>query len=189
MSTFTKLIILDRDGVINEDSAQFIKSPAEWKPIPGSIEAIARLNQSSYRVVVATNQSGIGRGLFDMATLAAINDKMVEMVFRQGGRIDAVFFCPHTADDKCHCRKPATGMFEEIAARFKVGLNGVPTIGDSLRDLQAGVAVGCTPYLVLTGKGTKTQASGGLPTGTKVFANLADTVRHLVSIGELTSTA
>jgi D-glycero-D-manno-heptose 1,7-bisphosphate phosphatase len=185
MSASTKLIILDRDGVINEDSAHFIKSPAEWKPIVGAIEAIARLNQAGYRVVVATNQSGIGRGLFDMATLAAINDKMVEMVFRQGGRIDAVFFCPHTADDKCHCRKPATGMFEEIAVRFKVGLSGVPTIGDSLRDLQAGVAVGCTPYLVLTGKGAKTLADGGLPRGTKIFADLAEAVKHLVSVSDV----
>jgi D-glycero-D-manno-heptose 1,7-bisphosphate phosphatase len=181
MSAATKLIILDRDGVINEDSAQFIKSPAEWKPIPGAIEAIARLNQAGYRVVVATNQSGIGRGLFDMATLAAINDKMVEMVFRQGGRIDAIFFCPHTADDKCNCRKPKTGMFEDIASRFKVGLNGVPTIGDSLRDLQAGVAVGCAPYLVMTGKGKKTFDAGGLPKGTKSFADLAEAVRHLVA--------
>jgi len=176
-----KLIILDRDGVINEDSAHFIKSPAEFKPIAGSIEAIARLNQAGYRVVVATNQSGIGRGLFDMSTLAAINDKMVEMVFRQGGRIDAIFFCPHTADDKCHCRKPKTGMFDDIAARFKIGLNGVPTIGDSLRDLQAGAAVGCKPYLVLTGKGKKSKADDDLPKGTKIFADLAETVRHLVT--------
>jgi D-glycero-D-manno-heptose 1,7-bisphosphate phosphatase len=181
MSTPTKLIILDRDGVINEDSDQFIKSPLEWKPIPGSIESIARLNQAGYRVVVATNQSGIGRGLFDMVTLAAINDKMVEMVFRQGGRIDAVFFCPHTAEEKCHCRKPSTGMFEDIASRFKVGLKGVPAIGDSLRDLQAGAAVGCTPILVLTGKGKKTREQGELPQGTRIFNDLADAVRHLVS--------
>jgi D-glycero-D-manno-heptose 1,7-bisphosphate phosphatase len=186
MSASTKLVILDRDGVINEDSDQFIKTPAEWKPIPGSIEAIARLNQAGFRVVVATNQSGIGRGLFDMVTLAAINDKMVEMVFRQGGRIDAVFFCPHTADAKCHCRKPATGMFEDIAARFKVGLQGVPTIGDSLRDLQAGAAVGCAPMLVLTGKGKKTKQQSAqpetkLPEGTRIFADLADAARHLVS--------
>ena len=117
MNAPIKLVILDRDGVINFDSDHFIKSPAEWKPIPGSIEAIARLNQNGYRVVVATNQSGIGRGLFDMATLNAINDKMMELVFRQGGRIDAVFFCPCTAEQNCHCRKPDTGMFEDIAAR------------------------------------------------------------------------
>jgi D-glycero-D-manno-heptose 1,7-bisphosphate phosphatase len=181
MNPATKLVILDRDGVINYDSAQFIKSPDEWKPIPGSIEAIARLNQGGYRVVVATNQSGIGRGLFDMATLNAINDKMMELVFRQGGRIDAVFFCPHTADQKCHCRKPQTGMFEEIASRFHVGLTGVPAIGDSLRDLESGAKVGCVPILVLTGKGKKTQKEGELPKGTKVFADLAEAVKHLVS--------
>lgn len=189
MNTPPKLIILDRDGVINFDSAQFIKSPAEWKPIPGAIEAIARLNRAGYRVVVATNQSGIGRGLFDMATLAAINDKMVEMVFRQGGRIDAIFFCPHTADNKCQCRKPNTGMFEDIASRFKVGLEGVPAIGDSLRDLQTGVKVGCLPILVLTGKGAKTKDAGGLPKGTRVFADLAEAVRQLVSesVGQKTA--
>ncbi len=181
MQTATRLVILDRDGVINHDSEQFIKSPAEWKPIDGSIEAIASLNQAGYRVVVATNQSGIGRGLFDMSTLSAINDKMVEMVFRQGGRIDAVFFCPHTGEQKCACRKPATGMFEDIAARFKMGLDGVPTVGDSLRDLQAGAKVGCIPYLVLTGKGKKTQADGGLPKGTRVFANLAEVAAALAA--------
>lgn len=181
MPTPSKLIILDRDGVINEDSACFIKSPAEWKAIPGSIEAIASLNRAGYRVVVATNQSGIGRGLFDMAALAAINNKMVEMVFRQGGRIDAVFFCPHTADTQCACRKPKSGMFEAIAARFKIGLAGVPTVGDALRDLQAGAAVGCAPILVLTGKGKLTQEQKKLPTGTLVFADLAQAVRHLVS--------
>ncbi len=176
-----KLIILDRDGVINVDSAQFIKTPDEWRPIAGSIEAIARLNQNGYRVVVATNQSGVGRGLFDMATLNAINDKMMELVFRQGGRIDAIFFCPCTAEQKCHCRKPDTGMFEDIAARFHVGLSGVPTVGDSLRDLDAGAKAGCAPILVLTGKGKKTQAKGDLPKGTKIFADLADAVKHLVT--------
>jgi len=176
-----KLVILDRDGVINYDSDHFIKSPAEWKPIPGSIEAIARLNQNGYRVVVATNQSGIGRGLFDMATLNAINDKMMELVFRNGGRIDAIFFCPCTAEQNCHCRKPDTGMFEDIATRYQVGLAGVPAIGDSLRDLEAGAKVGCTPILVLTGKGKKTRDKGGLPKATKVFADLAAAVDALVA--------
>ena len=105
----TKLVILDRDGVINFDSAQFIKSPAEWKPIPGSLEAIARLNQAGYRVVVATNQSGIGRNLFDMDTLNAIHEKMHKALFNVGGRVDAIFYCPHTADAKCDCRKPKPG--------------------------------------------------------------------------------
>ena len=176
-----KLIILDRDGVINFDSDLYIKSPAEWRPIPGSIEAISRLNQNGFRVVVATNQSGIGRGLFDMATLNAINDKMMEMVFRQGGRIDALFFCPHTAAEECNCRKPRTGMLEEIAARFHTELKGVPSIGDSLKDLQAAESVGAQPMLVLTGKGAKTRHDGGLPKKTVVFEDLAEAARHLIS--------
>ena len=176
-----KLAILDRDGVINYDSDQYIKSPAEWRPIPGSIEAIARLNQNGYRIAVATNQSGIGRGLFDMATLNAINDKMMEMVFRQGGRIDALFFCPHTAVEECNCRKPCTGMLEEIATRFHTELKGVPCIGDSLKDLQAAEAVGGQPMLVLTGKGKTTQADGGLPKKTLVFEDLAEACRHLIA--------
>lgn len=176
-----KLIILDRDGVINFDSDQFIKSPEEWKPIPGSLEAIARLNQAGYRVVLATNQSGIGRGLFDMATLNAIHDKMHKALAQVGGRIDALFFCPHTADSKCDCRKPKPGMFEEISRRFNMDLNGVPAIGDSLRDLQAATAVRAMPILVRTGKGGKTLAAGDLPEGTQVFADLAEAVRHLTS--------
>jgi D-glycero-D-manno-heptose 1,7-bisphosphate phosphatase len=175
-----KLAILDRDGVINYDSEQYIKSPSEWRPIPGSIEAIARLNQHGYRIAVATNQSGIGRGLFDMATLNAINDKMMEMVFRQGGRIDALFFCPHTAAEECSCRKPRTGMLEEIAARFHTELKGVPAIGDSLKDLQAAEAVGAQPILVLTGKGPKTKTDGGLPKKTLVFEDLGAASRHLI---------
>ena len=176
-----KLAILDRDGVINFDSEHYIKSPAEWRPIPGSIEAIARLNQNGYRIAVATNQSGIGRGLFDMAMLNAINDKMMELVFRQGGRIDALFFCPHTVAAQCACRKPRTGMLEEIAARFHTDLKGVPTIGDSLKDLQAAEAVGAQPILVLTGKGKKTEEDGGMPRKTLVFDDLGEASRHLIS--------
>jgi D-glycero-D-manno-heptose 1,7-bisphosphate phosphatase len=176
-----KLVILDRDGVINYDSDQYIKSPSEWRPIPGSIEAIARLNQNGFRIAVATNQSGIGRGLFDMATLNAMNDKMMELVFRQGGRIDALFFCPHTASEQCGCRKPRTGMLEEIAARFHTELKGVPIVGDSLKDLQAAESVGAQPILVLTGKGEGTRAEGGLPKKTIVFDNLGDVSRHLIA--------
>jgi D-glycero-D-manno-heptose 1,7-bisphosphate phosphatase len=176
-----KLAILDRDGVINFDSDLYIKSPAEWRPIPGAIEAIARLNQGGYRVAVATNQSGIGRGLFDMGTLNAINDKMMEMVFRHGGRIDALFFCPHTPDDDCGCRKPRTGMLEEIAARFHIDLKGVPCVGDSLKDLQAADAVGAQPILVLTGKGRAAREAGGLPRRTPVFEDLAEASRHIVA--------
>lgn len=174
-----KLVILDRDGVINYDSDAFIKTPDEWKPIPGSLEAIARLTQAGYRVVVATNQAGIGRGLLDMAALNAINDKMWKAANQAGGRIDAMFFCPHTNADECDCRKPATGMFKEISQRFGLELNDVPAIGDSMRDLQAAAAVGAIPVLVLTGKGKKTKAEGGLPGNTRIFRDLAAAVDAL----------
>ena len=175
-----KLIILDRDGVINQDSASFIKSPSEWKPIPGSLEAIARLHQAGYRVVVATNQSGVGRNLFDMDTLNAIHQKMHNAVITAGGRIDAIFYCPHTADDKCACRKPKPGMFQRIAECFNADLSGVPAVGDSLRDLQAAFAMGAQPYLVLTGKGEKSRADGSLPEGTQTFPDLAAMVDKLL---------
>jgi D-glycero-D-manno-heptose 1,7-bisphosphate phosphatase len=175
-----KLIILDRDGVINDDSDAFIKSPDEWIPVPGSLEAIARLNQAGYRVVVATNQSGIARGLFNMPTLNAIHQKMHKAAQAAGADIDAIFFCPHAADDNCDCRKPKPGMLHAIAKRFDISLKGVPTVGDSLRDLQAGFVAGCQPYLVLTGKGEKTRDKGGLPPGTKIFADLAVAVDHLL---------
>ncbi|KAF4516427.1 hypothetical protein B566_EDAN003173 [Ephemera danica] len=158
-----KLVILDRDGVINFHSSQFIKSPAEWKPIPGALEAVARLNQSGYRVVVATNQSGIGRSLLDMDTLNSIHEKMHKALFSVGGRIDAIFYCPHTADSNCDCRKPKTGMFKRIAETLNADLKGVPAIGDSLRDLRAAAASGCESMLVRTGKGMKTLAEGKLP--------------------------
>lgn len=176
-----KLAILDRDGVINHDSDQFIKSPEEWKPLPGSLEAIARLNHAGYRVVVASNQSGIGRGLFDMGALNAINDKMYRALAQFGGRIDALFYCPHAAESNCDCRKPKAGMFLDIAQRFNVDLAGVPSVGDSLRDLQAAANAGAQPMLVLTGKGTKTRAAGGLPQNTLVFADLTEAVRRIVS--------
>jgi len=168
-----KLVILDRDGVINLDSEHYIKSPEEWKPIVGSLEAIARFTQAGFRVVVATNQSGVGRGLFDMATLNTIHDKMHKAVNQLGGRIDAVFFCPHAQDAGCACRKPQPGMLLEIAERFNVALAGVPAIGDSLRDLQAASAAGARPILVLTGKGEQTLKAGGLPEGTEIHRDLA----------------
>jgi D-glycero-D-manno-heptose 1,7-bisphosphate phosphatase len=175
-----KLIVLDRDGVINFDSDQFIKSPEEWKPIPGSLEAIARLSQADYRVVVATNQSGIGRGLFDMPTLNAIHDKMHKACAALGGRIDAVFFCPHTNESNCTCRKPKSGMLEEIATRYGINMKDVPSVGDSLRDLEAAQRLEAQPILVLTGKGAKTQAKGGLPESTLIYPDLAAVVGDLV---------
>ncbi|MDR0769631.1 MAG: D-glycero-beta-D-manno-heptose 1,7-bisphosphate 7-phosphatase [Burkholderiales bacterium] len=179
----SKLIVLDRDGVINHDCASFIKSPDEWRPIEGSLEAIAKLNFAGYRVVVATNQSGIDRGLFDMQTLNAIHEKMYQMLSPLGGRIDAVFFCPHSAQAECECRKPKPGLFRAIEQRFHVDLTGVPCVGDSLRDLQAAEAVGGLSVLVRTGKGEKTLADGGLPEHTWIFANLAEVAEALLAMG------
>ncbi|HEV2979681.1 MAG TPA: D-glycero-beta-D-manno-heptose 1,7-bisphosphate 7-phosphatase [Casimicrobiaceae bacterium] len=168
-----KLIILDRDGVINYEREQFIKSPDEWRPIPGSLEAITRLNHAGFRVVVATNQSGLGRRLLDTATLISIHEKLHKALAQVGGRIDAVFFCPHTADANCDCRKPKPGMLADIGQRFGVELTGVPCIGDSLRDLQAAEACGAQPILVLTGKGEKTLRDGNFPKNTIIFPDLA----------------
>ncbi len=174
-----KLVILDRDGTINHDSDHFIKSPAEWRPIEGSLEAIARLTQAGYRVVVATNQSGIARGLFDTATLIAIHDTMQRAAGLAGGRIDAFFFCPHAADAACACRKPKPGMLLEIARRFNVSLSDVYMVGDAPRDVEAAAAAGARPVLVLTGKGQETFDQGKLPPGTEVFLDLAAFARKL----------
>ncbi|MBT9476959.1 D-glycero-beta-D-manno-heptose 1,7-bisphosphate 7-phosphatase [Polaromonas sp.] len=171
-----KLIILDRDGTINSDSDDFVKTPEEWLPLPGALEAIARLNQGGWRVVIASNQSGLGRGLFDVAALNAIHAKMHKLLAAAGGRVDAVFYCPHSPEESCNCRKPLPGLFEQIGTRFGVQLQGVPTAGDSLRDLQAGAAAGCEPHLVLTGKSAHYRNGGqpeGLPAGTLLHADLA----------------
>ncbi len=179
-----KLAILDRDGTINVDSDEFVKSPDEWLPLPGAMEAIAKLNHAGWHVVVATNQSGLGRGLFDVAALNAMHAKMFKLLAAAGGKIDAVFFCPHAPDDACHCRKPAPGLFEQIGERFGIDLHGVPTVGDSLRDLQAGVAVGCEPHVVLTGKAARFRAKGVLPpefpVGTKVHQDLLGFATFLI---------
>jgi len=175
-----KLVILDRDGVINKDSDHFIKNPDEWIPIAGSLEAIALLNQHGFRVVVATNQSGVARGLFDMVTLNAIHDKMHHAVAQVGGRIDAIFYCPHAAVDNCECRKPKSKMIEDIGHRFSIDLNNVAAVGDALRDLQAFANVGCQPMLVKTGKGKQTLGAGNLPKDTLVFANLAEAVDYII---------
>jgi D-glycero-D-manno-heptose 1,7-bisphosphate phosphatase len=174
-----KLVILDRDGTINYDSEQYIKSPQEWRPIKGSIEAIARLTQAGYRVVIATNQSGIARGLFDTSTLIAIHDVLQRTVAQAGGRIDAFFFCPHAADSVCECRKPRPGMLLEIGKRFNVSLADIYMVGDAQRDLEAAAAAGARPVLVLTGKGKKTREDDKLPAATAVFADLAAFAEHL----------
>lgn len=151
-----RLVILDRDGVINEDSDAYIKSASEWIPIPGSIETIARLSQSGFRVAIATNQSGIARGLFALSDLNSIHQELRNKVARLGGRIDMIAFCPHGPTDACQCRKPRPGLLIEIAERLSFDLAGVPFIGDSIGDLQAARAVGAVPWLVRTGKGEKT---------------------------------
>jgi D-glycero-D-manno-heptose 1,7-bisphosphate phosphatase len=147
-----KLVILDRDGLINVARDDYVKSPDEWEPIPGALEAIARLNHAGWHAVVASNQSGIGRGLFDMATLNAMHLKMHQLLAKQGGRIDAVFFCPHGPDEGCDCRKPLPGLFQQIGMRYGVDLGDVPVVGAIQRHLQAGAAAGGVPHLVRTGK-------------------------------------
>ena len=176
-----RLVILDRDGVINEDSDAYIKSHHEWQPIPGSLEAIARLNQSGIRVVVATNQSGLGRGLFDMTALNAMHAKMHRALATHGGKVDAVFVCPHTPEAGCDCRKPKPGLFQQIARRYDVDLEETPMIGDSHRDLAAGAAAGCPVILVRTGKGVATALREDLPPGTLIFDDLAAAAEHLVA--------
>ena len=171
-----KLVILDRDGTINSDSEDFVKSPEEWMPLPGALEAIAQLNQAGWHVVIASNQSGLGRGLFDVASLNAIHAKMYKMLAAVGGRVDAVFYCPHSPEESCNCRKPLPGLFEQIGSRVGVPLKGVPTAGDSSRDLQAGSAAGCEPHLVLTGKSLQYRGGGqpdGLPVGTRFHTDLS----------------
>jgi D-glycero-D-manno-heptose 1,7-bisphosphate phosphatase len=178
MSTSSsKLIILDRDGVINEDRDDYVKSSSEWIPLPGSLEAIALLNQAGYQIAVATNQSGLARGYFNINDLHAMHGKMDKLLKPLGGHIDSVFFCPHTDANACDCRKPLPGMMKEIALRYKkhqstTPLMGVPIVGDSLRDLQAGIALGASPHLVLTGKGKNTLEKGGLPEGTLIHEDL-----------------
>ncbi|MGD8378253.1 MAG: D-glycero-beta-D-manno-heptose 1,7-bisphosphate 7-phosphatase [Gammaproteobacteria bacterium] len=152
-----KLLLLDRDGVINRDSPEYVKSPGEWHALPGSLEAMARLSEAGWRLVIVTNQSGLGRGLFDLEDLGAMHTKMQEQLAELGGRVEAVFFCPHRPDEGCACRKPAPGLLLDIARRFDTSLEGVPFVGDSLKDMEAARAVGARPFLVRTGKGSETE--------------------------------
>lgn len=150
-----RLVILDRDGVINHDSDDFIKSPDEWQPIEGSMEAIANMYRAGYHIVIITNQSGVGRKLFSTDTLNLIHIKMLEHIRQHGGEIEAILFCPHAPDDNCECRKPKPDMFIEMAVRLNITLENTPAVGDSIRDLQAAIGAGATPILVKTGKGEK----------------------------------
>jgi D-glycero-D-manno-heptose 1,7-bisphosphate phosphatase len=181
------LVILDRDGVINHDSDDYIKSPDEWRPIDASLEAISRLKHAGWLVVVATNQSGVERGLFDVNALHAIHNKMMASLAEKGGHLDGIFFCPHAPASGCGCRKPAKGLLTDIAERFGMPLDNVPVVGDSLRDLQAGAEMGCSLWLVKTGKGQRTLAAASadpakaLPPNTRVAEDLASVVEQLLA--------
>lgn len=167
-----KLLILDRDGVINYDSDAYIKSLEEWIPLPGAVEAIARLSQAGWTVAVATNQSGLARGYYDQATLEAMHARLRELVAEQGGEVGLIVHCPHGPDDGCACRKPKPGMLQQIAAHYATSLDGIWFVGDSCGDLDAALAVHCQPVLVKTGKGERT-LSKPLPAGTLIFDDLA----------------
>lgn len=176
------LLILDRDGVINEDSEDFVKTPDEWLPIPGSIEAISALSRAGFAIAVASNQSGLARGLIDADALAAMHDKFRGLVSDAGGQVDLIVYCPHGPDDDCDCRKPRPGLYRQIAAHFGVGLDGVPAIGDSLRDLEAAAAAGASPMLVRTGNGARTEtALSGELAYLPVFDDLAAAALHILS--------
>ena len=174
------LVILDRDGVINEDSDDYIKSPEEWRLIPGSDAAIAKLNQHGFTIAVATNQSGVARKLYNLATLTAIHEKMNQVIAEAGGKIDFLVYCPHGPDDDCDCRKPRPGLLQQIAKHYGVSLKAIPVIGDSLRDLQAAHAVGALAILVRSGKGEKTLAQGKISKNVPVYNNLADVAAKLI---------
>lgn len=185
LSRGNKLIILDRDGVINEDSDEYIKSVDEWVPIPGSIEAIAELSKAGYTIAVATNQSGLGRGFFDLDDLEAMHEKLASLVGAHGGIVDGIFYCPHTPDDQCDCRKPKPGLINAIENEFNTSVAGCYIVGDSERDLLAGYTKGCRPVLVKTGKGQKSIVS--LPknnpelfSATLVFDDLQHFVKYLL---------
>ncbi len=175
-----RYVLLDRDGVINHDSDEFIKTPEQWQAIEGSLEAIALLNRAGYRVAVITNQSGLARGLFDEAMLESIHAKMQQLCSEKGGKIDAIYVCPHGPDCDCTCRKPKPGLLQAFAAENHVDLKEIAFIGDSLRDIQAAQAAGAKPILVKTGKGLKTQTDNPELT-IPVFENLYDAAEHLLS--------
>ena len=176
-----KLVILDRDGVINRDSDDYIKSPSEWEPLPGSLAAIAALNQAGFTVVVASNQSGVGRGLFSIAELDAIHAKMRHAIEAAGGRLDGIYYCPHRPEDNCDCRKPRPGLLKQIASDLGIDLAGVPVIGDSARDLEAARAVEARPMLVRTGNGERTLRSDPRAGTVPVYADLAAAAEALIA--------
>lgn len=188
MQPVVKLIILGRDGILNDFRDDHVKAPEEWFPIPGALEAVARLNHAGWHAVVATNQSGIGRGMIDMASVNAVHSHMFKSLMAVGGRIDAVFFCPHTPEDRCDCRKPLPGLMNDIGKRYGIDLKHVPMVADTLRDLQAAQAAGCEPHLVCTGRAAGLDAQqirqlvGQVP-GARAHADLAALAEHLLTRG------
>ena len=180
----TKLVILGRDGILNVYREGHVTAPQEWHPIPGAMDAVARINQAGWHTVVATNQSGIGRGMIDMTAVNAVHAHMHKQMQTQGARIDAVFFCPHTPEEGCDCRKPKPGLMLDIGRRYGVDLASVPMVADTARDLLAAQAAGCEPHLVLTGKSAPFAAGGqpdGLPTGTVLHRDLAAFVDFILA--------
>lgn len=176
-----RLVVLDRDGVINRESADFIRRPEEWLPLPGSVEAIADLTQAGFTLVVASNQSGVGRGLFSAATLTAIHERMSRTIEAAGGRLDGIYFCPHGPDDGCPCRKPRPGLLRQIEARYGLPLAGVPAVGDSVRDLEAAWQVGARAMLVRTGNGMETERRLQAGAQVEIFADLAAVAERLIA--------
>ena len=180
-----KLVILGRDGILNKFREDHVKEPAEWEPIPGALEAVARLNHAGWHVVVATNQAGIGRGMIDMAAVNAVHLHMMKMLAAKGGRLDAVFFCPHPREDQCECRKPLAGMMHDIAQRYGADLKLVPMVADTQRDLEAAREAGCPPHLVRTGRASLVSEAeiaqwlAAVP-GTTVHDDLASFAAHLL---------
>ena len=188
MQPVVKLVILGRDGILNDFRDDHVKAPEEWSPIAGALEAVSRLNHAGWHVVVATNQSGIGRGMIDMASVNAVHAHMLKQLQLAGGRIDAVFFCPHTPEDGCDCRKPQPGLMREIGKRYGIDLKQVPMVGDTLRDLQAAQASGCEPHLVCSGRAAgfdaaQIQALVDQVPGTRVHADLAAFAEYLLARG------
>jgi D-glycero-D-manno-heptose 1,7-bisphosphate phosphatase len=179
-----RVLVLDRDGVINEDSDDYIKGPEEWQPIPGSIEAIARLCHGGYRICVASNQSGIARGLFGLGRLNAMHQKLRELLAKQGGQVELIAFCPHSPADHCLCRKPRPGLLLEIGSRLGIPLSGIPFVGDSIVDVEAARAAGMSPWLVRTGKGERTLAfAKDRLSGVLVFRDLGAVADHALGSG------
>lgn len=182
-----KLVIVDRDGTINVEREGYIQTPEEWEPLPGSLDAIARLNHAGFHVVIAANMPGLGRGLFDVSALNAIHARMNKQLAAVGGRVEAVFFCPHAPDESCNCRKPLPGLFLQIGERYKVDLKNVHAVGDSIRDVQAAAAAGCVPHLVLTGIGAPASTNPlppEFPRGTRVHTDLAEFASTFIAEAE-----